>query len=109
VPVPIPSSVIAETNGWLVSNGYNLVAVYAGSAAGDPAKGRVVIVRQDLRAGKQTVQIVDAGSTGALTVAANAPAGAAVETTALTGALTLETSRGTSIRLNLGSNTLSPN
>ena len=31
VPVPISSSIITETNGWLVSNGYNLVAVYAGS------------------------------------------------------------------------------
>lgn len=109
VPVPIPSSIITATNGWLVSNGYNLVAVYAGSAAGDPTQGRVVIVRQDLRAGKQTVQIVDAGATGALTVAANAPTGAAVETTALTGALTLETSRGAAIKLNLGSSTLGTN
>ncbi len=109
VPVPIPSSIVTETNGWLVSNGYNLVAVYAGSAADDPTQGRVVIVRQDLRAEKQTVQIVDAGATGALTVAANAPTGAAVETTALTGALTLSTSRGASLKLNLNSNALGPN
>jgi len=109
VPVPIPASLLTETNGWLVSNGYNLVAVYAGSAGNDPTQGRVVIVRQDLVAGKQTVQTVDAGATGALTIAANAPTGAAVETTALTGGLTLTTSRGTTIKLNLGTNTLSTN
>ena len=51
VPVPVPASVITETNGWLVSNGSNLVAVYAGSKADDPTQGRVVIVRQDLRTG----------------------------------------------------------
>ena len=109
VPVPIPASVITETNGWLVSNGYNLVAVYAGSAGNDPTQGRVVIVRQDLRAGKQTVQIVDAGATGPLTIAADAPTGAAVETSALTGGLKLGTSRGTTIKLNLSTNTVSAN
>jgi hypothetical protein len=109
VPVPIPSSVITETNGWLVSNGYNLVAVYAGSAGDDPSQGRVVIVRQDLRAGKQTVQIVDAGATGPLTIAADAPTGAAVETSALTGGLKLATTRGTTIKLNLSTNTISAN
>ena len=109
VPVPIPSSVIAETNGWLVSNGYNLVAVYAGSAGDDPTQGRVVIVRQDLRVGKQTVQIVDAGATGPLTIAANAPTGAAVETSALTGGLELRTNRGATIKLNLSTNTVSSN
>ena len=107
VPVPISSSIITETNGWLVSNGYNLVAVYAGSAGNDPTQGRVVIVRQDLGAGKQTVQIVDAGPTGPLTITADAPTGAAVETTALTGGLRLTTSRGTTVMLNLSTNTIS--
>lgn len=106
VPVPVPASIIASTNGWLVSNGYNLVAVYAGSSGDDPTQGRVVIVRQDLRAGTQTMQVIDAGSTGALAVAANAPIGTAVETSALTGWLTLNTSRGTKLKLNLSSNTL---
>jgi|SRR5947209_3309669 len=109
VPVPIPASIITETNGWLVSDGYNLVAVYAGSAGDDPTKGRVVIVRQDLRAGKQTVHVVDAGATGPLTVAASAPAGAAIETSALTGRLPLSTSSGASVKLNLGSDTISAN
>ena len=107
VPVPISSSILTETNGWLVSNGYNLVAVYAGSAGSDSTQGRVVIVRQDLRAGKQTVQIVDAGATGPLAITADAPTGAAVETTALTGALKLSTSRGATIKLNLGTNAIS--
>ena len=109
VPVPISSSILTETNGWLVSNGYNLVAVYAGSAGSDPTQGRVIIVRQDLRAGKQTVQVVDAGATGPLTIAANAPTGAAVETTALTGGLKLSTSHGATIKLNLTTNTVSAN
>ena len=107
VPIPIPASIITETNGWLVSNGYNLVAVYVGSAGDDPTQGRVVIVRQDVRAGKQTVQIVDAGATGALTITSDAPTGAAVETTALTGGLKLGTSNGTTVKLNLTTNTIS--
>ncbi len=109
VPAPISSSILTETNGWLVSNGYNLVAVYAGSAGDDATQGRVVIVRQDLRAGKQTVQIVDAGTTGALTIAAGAPSGATAETTALTGGLKLSTSHGGTIKLNLSTNTVSAN
>ena len=107
VPPPVPASIITETNGWLVSNGYNLVAVYAGSRGDDPTQGRIVIVRQDARASKQTVQIIDTGATGPLTVAANAPTGAAVETSALTGALTLSTSHGDTVKLNLNTNTVS--
>lgn len=109
VPVPVSASIITETNGWLVSDGYNLVAVYAGSKGDDPTQGRVVIVRQDLRAGKQTVQIVDAGSTGPLTIAAGAPTGAAVETSAQTGTLMLSTSHGGAVTLNLSTNTVSAN
>jgi hypothetical protein len=109
VPVPISSSIITETNGWLVSNGYNLVAVYAGSAGDDPTQGRIVIVRQDLRSGKQTVQILDAGATGPLTITADAPTGAAVETTALTGGLELSTDHGAAIKLNLSTDTISAN
>ena len=107
VPPPVPPSVITETNGWLVSNGYNLVAVYAGSKGDDPTQGRVVIVRQDLRTATQTIQIVDAGSTGALTIAAGAPTGASVETSALTGSLVLGTSQGATVKLNLATNTVS--
>jgi hypothetical protein len=107
VPVPVSSSIIAETNGWLVSDGYTLVAVYAGSKGDDPTQGRVVVVRQDLRATTQTVQIVDAGATGPLTVAAGAPTGEAVETAAQTGALMLNTSHGATVQLNLSTNKVS--
>ena len=53
------------------------------------------------------MQIVDAGSTGPLAIASGAPTGAAVETSALTGALTLSTSSGGTVKLNLGTNTVS--
>ena len=86
VPVPVAPSVLRMRNGWLVSDGRTLVAVYAGAAGNDPSAGRVVIVRQDLVAGKQTVRTVDAGSTGALAIAA-APLGSSVETSAQTGAI----------------------
>ena len=70
VPVPIPPSVLRVRNGWLVSDGRTLVAVYAGAAGKDPSVGRLVIVRQDLAAGRQTVRTLDAGPTGALTITA---------------------------------------
>ena len=101
MPVPVPPSLLRERNGWLVSDGKTLVAVYAGAAGGDPAVGRVVIVRQDLVAGTQTVGIVDAGPTGALTIA-HAPLGSSVETSAQTGVIRLRTGTGRSITLDLG-------
>jgi hypothetical protein len=107
VPVPISPADLTATNGWLVSDGNNLVAVYAGSRGDDPSQGRVVIVRQDLNAAKQTVQIVDAGSTGSLAIATSAPTGEAVETSAQTGSLTLNTARGTTVKLNLATNIIS--
>ena len=106
VPVPIAPSVLRERNGWLVSDGRTLVAVYAGAAGGDPDMGRIVIVRQDLVAGKQTVRIVDAGPTGALTIA-GAPLGASVETSAQTGELSLETAGGRLFALDLSGDKVS--
>ena len=73
-PVPIAPSVLKVRNGWLVSDGRTLVAVYAGAAGDDSSVGRLVIVRQDLVAGTQTVRTLDAGPTGALTITA-APLG----------------------------------
>lgn len=105
VPVPIAPSILRARNGWLASDGEMLVAVYAGAAADKPSVGRVVIVRQNLAAGKQTVRVVDAGSTGALTIAA-APLGRAVETAAQTGALRLRTPGGGLLTLDLGSDTV---
>ena len=105
VPVPIPPSVLQMRNGWLVSDGNTLVAVYAGAAGDDPSAGRLVIVRQDLVAGKQTVSTLDAGPTGALAITA-APLGSSVETSAQTGSIHLATPGGRSLRLDLATGTL---
>jgi hypothetical protein len=105
VPVPIPPSILRERNGWLVSDGRTLVAVYAGAAGNNPSVGRLVIVRQDLAAGRQTVRTLDAGPTGALTITA-APLGGAVETSAQTGGIRVRTAGGRTLRLDLGAGTL---
>ena len=105
VPVPVPPSVLRVRNGWLVSDGRTLVAVYAGAAGNDSSVGRLVIVRQDLVAGRQTVRTLDAGATGALTIAA-APLGSAVETSAQTGSLLVRTAGDRTLRLDLGAGTL---
>jgi hypothetical protein len=106
-PVPVPPSMLRESNGWLVSDGKTLVAVYAGADGRDPSVGRVVIVRQDLVAGTQTVRIVDAGPTGALTIT-DAPAGSSVETSAQKGDIRLRTAGGRSVTLDLGSDEVGP-
>jgi hypothetical protein len=105
VPVPIAPSVLQMRNGWLVSDGRTLVAVYAGAAGDDPSAGRLVTVRQDLVAGQQTVRTIDAGPTGALAIAA-APLGSSVETSAQTGSIQLRTARGLALRLDLAAGTL---
>jgi threonine dehydrogenase-like Zn-dependent dehydrogenase len=84
-------------NGWLTSDGRTLVAVYAGSAGDDPAVGRLVIVRQNLVSGSQTVRIVGTGTTGALAIAA-APLGRPAET----AALQIRTAGRRLLRLDLG-------
>lgn len=104
-PVPIPPSILRVRDGWLVSDGRALVAVYAGAAGDDPSTGRLAIVRQDLAAGRQTVRTLDVGPTGALTIAA-APLGSAVETSAQTGSLRVRTAGGRVLRLDLGTGTL---
>ncbi len=105
VPVPVAPSLLRVRNGWLVSDGRTLVAVYAGAAGDDPSVGRLVVVRQDLAAGRQTVRTIDAGATGALTIAV-APLGSSVETSAQTGSIHLRTAGGRVLRLDLGTGTL---
>jgi len=100
-PVPLSPSLVRVRNGWVVSDGKTLVAVYAGAAGGDPSVGRVVIVRQNLVAGKQTVRVVDAAQTGALTIA-TAPLGRSVETSAQAGSIRLRTAAGRELALDLG-------
>ena len=98
VPVPVSPALLRARNGWLVSDGERLVAVYAGAAGSDPALGRVVIVRQDLGAGKQTLETVDAGPTGALTIS-QAPLG---QTSAQTADIHLRTAGGRPLLLEHG-------
>jgi hypothetical protein len=105
VPVPIAPSVLQMRNGWLVSDGRTLVAVYAGAAGDDPSAGRLVVVRQDLVAGQQTVRTIDAGPTGALAIAA-APLGSSVETSAQTRVIRIRTSAGRLLSLDLATGTL---
>jgi hypothetical protein len=99
-PVPISPEILQATNGWVVSDGSTLVAVYAGSAGDDPGKGRLAIVRQDLAKGTQTVDIVDAGDTGTLAIV-DPPLGAAVETSAQQGSLTVRGADGIKRSLSL--------
>jgi hypothetical protein len=105
VPVPVPPSLLHVRNGWLVSDGSTLVAVYVGAAGDDRSAGRVVIVRQDLVAGRQTVRTLDTGPTGALAITA-APLGSSVETSTQTGSIRLRTAGGRALRLDLGSGTV---
>lgn len=104
-PVPISPSVLQVRNGWLVSNGRTLIAVYAGAAGNDPGVGRLVIVRQDLAAGSQTVRTIDAGQTGALAIV-EAPLGSAVETSAQTDGIRLRGADGPALRLDLGTSSV---
>src|SRR5579871_4267673 len=109
--VPVGLSVLPPTNGWQDSDGYTIVNVYAG-AAGNPTgsstptnQGRVMIVRTYQETGKQSITYVDAGPTGALTIT-NAPLGAAVEKSAVTGDLDLHAADGESLVLHLSTNTI---
>ena len=79
-PVPVSPELIEVVNGWLVSDGKTLVAIYAGAAGNDSSKGRFVIIRQDLAAGRQTMDVVDVPGAGAVSIT-GAPKGIAAETT----------------------------
>jgi hypothetical protein len=105
IPIPIAPSILRVRNGWLVSDGRTLVAVYAGAAGNNPSVGRLVIVRQNLVAGSQTVRTLDSGPTGALAIT-SAPLGRAVETSAQTGSLRVRTAGGRMLRLDLGAGSL---
>ena len=99
-PVPIPPKLLVPRNGWLVSNGATLVAVYAGADPRDSTKGRFVIVRQNLVAGVQTQKVVDVPGAGALAIT-DAPTGQGVETTAQRGRLAFHGAAGKSGVLDL--------
>ena len=105
VPVPVSPLVLRPNNGWEVSDGLSLVSVYAGQAGDDDSVGRVVILRQNARAGAQTQDIVDAGAVGALRVV-RAPLGVSVETSAQRGDLVLGDVHGRAHVLHLANDTI---
>ena len=102
VPVPISPTLLQTTNGWVAGDGHNLTAVYAGSAGKDSTMGRIVVVRQDLDVGEQSVDSVDVGETGAVTIT-SAPLGTAVETSAQTAKIAFSSADGSRGTLDLGS------
>jgi hypothetical protein len=103
VPVPISPALLDSTSGWVTSDGHDLTAVYAGAAGNNSNVGRLIVVRQDLDVGEQTVDSVDVGQTGATTIS-SAPLGPAVETSAQSGLVTFSTTEGSTGTLNLGDN-----
>lgn len=81
-PSPFAAAVLKPKNAWLVSDGYTLVAVYAGSPGEDASLGRFGIVRQNLIFGIQyPPDIVDAGRIGAVRIT-SAPRGRSRESSA---------------------------
>jgi hypothetical protein len=92
---PLPTALIQVKNAWLVSDGYTLVAVYAGRAGNDPSIGRFAVVRQNLIFGIQyQPDVVNVRKAGALEIT-KAPRGASQETTAQHGQLAFVSARGT--------------
>jgi hypothetical protein len=95
-PPPLHAAQITVKNAWLVSNGYTLVAVYAGYEGNDPAIGRFAIIRQNLIFGVQYAppDFVDVGRVGALKIT-RSPTGASHETSAQRGLLHFISANGT--------------
>ena len=104
-PIPVSPAVIRVQNGWLVSDGRMLVAVYAGEAGNDPSKGLFAIVRQNLVFGNQSVDVVPAGHTGAIKLT-QVPLGAAVETSAQRADLSFVSAGGRQGVLHLATDTV---
>jgi hypothetical protein len=95
-PPALHHEVLAVKNAWLVSDGYTLVAVYAGSPGIDPSIGRFGIIRQNAIFGVQyePPDLVDVGRVGALKIT-RAPRGRSRETTAQYGRLNFVAANGT--------------
>jgi len=104
-PIPISPSILRTTNGWLVSNGLTLIAVYAGEAGDDPSVGSFGIIRQNLVFAYQARDILTVQGTGALQITV-APAGAAVETSAQHGEISFASTRGQHGVLDLATDTV---
>jgi len=95
-PPPLHASLIKVKNAWLVSDGYSLVAVYAGTAGNNASVGRFAIIRQNLVFGLQyePPDLIDVRKAGALKITGG-PRGEAHETSAQRGQLTFSSARGT--------------
>ena len=102
-PPPLRPELIKVKNAWLVSDGYTLVAVYAGTAGNNPSKGRFAIVRQNEIFGIQyaPVDFIDVRKVGALRITGG-PRGASRETSAQRGRLAFVSANGTKGVLDLG-------
>ena len=108
-PVPVSPALVRVRNGWLVSDGRTLVAVYAGAAGDDGRNGRFVIVRQNLVGGHPVAARAQPRRDGALTIV-RAPLGAGVERSAQWGSLGFRSANGRTgtLDLRLGRAALAP-
>jgi hypothetical protein len=110
-PPPLPEELIQPTNAWLVSDGYTLVAVYAGHPGPSAKTGMFAVVRQNLVFGIQYIppaaarSVVYLGNVGSAHIT-TAPVGRRVETSAQHGLIHFTTTSGVHGILNLSRNTV---
>jgi hypothetical protein len=95
-PPPLHEALIKVKNAWVVSDGYTLVAVYAGTAGNNHRNGRFAIIRQNAIFGVQyePPDLIDVRRAGALKIT-SAPRGASRETSAQRGKLAFVSANGT--------------
>lgn len=101
-PPPLSPTLIRVKNAWLVSDGYTLVAVYAGIAGNDSSKGRFVVIRQNEIFGIQysPPDIIDLGKVRAVKITSG-PIGKSRETSAQHGGLRFSGANGSTGVLSL--------
>ncbi len=93
-PPSLHQALVKVKNAWVVSDGYTVVAVYAGSPGDDASHGRFVALRQNSIFGIQyPPDVVNLGRVGAIRIT-RAPKGAAHETSAQRGELFFVSARG---------------
>lgn len=95
-PPPLHEALIKVKNAWLVSDGYTLVAVYAGTAGNNPSSGRFAIIRQNAIFGVQyePPDLIDVRRAPGLRIT-RGPRGASRETSAQRGKLFFVSANGT--------------
>ena len=105
-PPPLPAALITVKNAWLVSDGYTLVAVYAGYSGNDPSMGRFLVIRQNEIFGVQYVpDVLAVRKAGALKLT-RLPTGRSRETSAQHGELSFTSARGVRGVLRLSTDTV---